>query len=81
MQTILNQIEKRDIKINPIREVKDEQSGRLYYRFSSGTFRGAVFEKRIKTRKASQFPERLSLRFGTDLLSHVLPQYHRLWWA
>ena len=21
------------------------------------------------------------LRFGTDLLSHVLPQYHRLWWA
>ena len=24
---------------------------------------------------------RLTLRFGTDLLSHVLPQYHRLWWA
>ena len=21
------------------------------------------------------------LRSGTDLLSHVLPQYHRLWWA
>jgi hypothetical protein len=21
------------------------------------------------------------LIFGTDLLSHVLPQYHRLWWA
>ena len=39
------------------------------------------YKKIQQTRKACSFDYRLSLRFGTDLLSHVLPQYHRLWWA
>jgi hypothetical protein len=35
----------------------------------------------FKQEKPVVFSYRLSLRFGTDLLSHVLPQYHWLWWA
>ncbi len=40
-----------------------------------------VLKKLLVKQEKPVVSYRLSLRFGTDLLSHVLPQYHRLWWA
>ncbi len=34
-----------------------------------------------KTQKPRYIVTRLCIKFGTDLLSHILLQYHRLWRA
>jgi hypothetical protein len=50
---------------------------------SQGDHGGRSYDivKGHKTRKPLFIRTKASLRFGTDLLSHILLQYHRLWRA
>jgi hypothetical protein len=46
------------------------------------TYEALLTEKTLLNQETPSIAEGgLTLRLGTDLLSHVLPQYHRLWRA